>query len=57
MTNVIDWAEDVERLRKRLCEAIYKDLEKEYNYQTSDECLVEMAEANGFHFTISGRSM
>jgi hypothetical protein len=45
---------DVETLRYALCKAIYRDLEKEYEYLTSDEALLEMAEANDYTFTING---
>jgi hypothetical protein len=34
---------------------IYKRLEDEYEYQTSEEQLLEMAEANGYEFTEDGR--
>lgn len=46
---------DIENLRKELCQAIYEDLKKEYEYLTSDEALIETAEANNYTFDIHGR--
>ena len=37
-----------------LCHAIYKSLESEYDYLTSDESIIEMIEANDYEFTING---
>jgi len=47
--------EDAEELRKSLCKAIYKSLNDEYDYLTSDEALAENAEANEYTFTSCGR--
>lgn len=44
-----------EELREALSKAIYKSLEDEYWYQTSDEAIKEMADANEYTFTISGK--
>ena len=44
-----------EALRSKLSNAIYRDLEEDYNYQTSDEALAESAEANDWYFTAEGR--
>ncbi len=33
---------------------IYRSLEQEYNYLTSEEQLIEMADANGYEFTSNG---
>lgn len=44
-----------ERLRLDLCDAIYKQLEEEYEYRTADEQLIEDAEANEWTFDVSGR--
>jgi len=46
---------DVEQLRRDLCRAIYRDLEEEYEYQISDEQLIESAEANDYTFDAAGR--
>jgi hypothetical protein len=48
------FAEDAEALRLALCKAIYRDLEDEYEYLTSDEALLELASGNDYVFTISG---
>lgn len=51
-----------EETRKQLIEAardfmewIYRSLEAEYTYQTSDECLEEMLEGNEYEFCESGK--
>ena len=44
------WMDDVEYLRYELCKAIYRELEESYNDQTSDEQLIETAEANMYWF-------
>lgn len=49
-----DFEKDVEELRYKICKAIYKDLEKEYYYQTSEEVLADFASANEYTFTIRG---
>ena len=46
--------EDAEKLRLDLCEAIYSDLDKEYEDQTGDEAIAEFAAGNDYTFTISG---
>lgn len=43
-----------ERLRQDLSDAIYKSLEEEYDYRTSDEALIEDAEANEWTFNDEG---
>jgi hypothetical protein len=48
------FVDDVEGLRVGLCRAIYKWLETEYDYLTSDEALIEMAEANDWMFDEDG---
>ena len=45
----------IEQKRLDLCRAIYKDLENEYEYRTSDEALIEDAEANEWTFNEQGR--
>lgn len=44
----------VEAERLDLCKEIYKALEKEYDYQNSDEAISENIIANGYDFTIDG---
>ena len=46
--------EDLEEYRTDLCNEIYRDLEKEYNYLTSDEAVIESLEANDREFTVDG---
>lgn len=38
-----------------LSSEIYKSLEKEYNYLSSDECVTEMIIANEYEFTVEGK--
>jgi len=45
---------DAQSLRLRLCRSIYHDLQSEYDYRCSDECLVDFAEANQYTFDIHG---
>jgi len=45
---------DLEEKRLNLCRDIYKDLEKEYNSQTTDEAVIESLEANEKEFTKEG---
>ena len=46
--------EHVEQLRLDLSRAIYRGLEAEYEYLTSDEALEETAEANEYTFNVNG---
>jgi len=50
-----EFVEAAEELRCDLSQAIYKALEAEYEYRTSDEAIAEDAEANDYTFTASGR--
>jgi hypothetical protein len=50
-----EWVRHAETLRKELCHAIYRNLEEEYEYLTSDECLAEWSEANEYRFDEWGR--
>ena len=50
------FTEDVEIARKKLCKAIYRDLETEYEYLISDEALLQLADANDYLFTIDGKT-
>jgi hypothetical protein len=45
---------DLDELRKDLSDEIYKELEKGYDYQTSDEAIIETIEANDYEFEESG---
>jgi len=49
-----EFAEAAEDLRKGLSDALYHDLEEEYEYLTSDEALLELASGNDYAFTIHG---
>ena len=45
---------DIEEIRLNLCQEIYKSLEREYEYLTSDMAVKETIEANGYEFTEDG---
>lgn len=45
----------IEELRINLCRQIYKELENEYNYLTSDAAIKETFEANEHEFTVDGK--
>ena len=47
-----DWMEEK---RLELCRKIYKSLEENYNYLTSDEVVIEAIEANEYEFTSEGK--
>ena len=51
----LSFEKDAEQLRRDICRAIYRDLEEEYEYQTSDEQLIDSAEANDYTFDATGR--
>lgn len=36
------------------CDQLYRTLENEYDYLTSDECIIESIEANGYEFLENG---
>lgn len=44
----------IEEKRLELCRKIYKSLEEDYNYLTSDESIIEAIEANEYEFTSEG---
>jgi len=46
--------EELEDLRRSLSKEVYSDLEKEYEYQTSDECLKEIFHCNEMEFFEDG---
>ena len=46
--------EEVLSAAKELADEIYKALEEEYDYQHSEECVSELAEANGWKFDNEG---
>jgi len=50
-----EFRDDLEDLRKQLCRKIYADLQKEYEWLTSDENLKELSEINDFTFDENGR--
>lgn len=52
---VSDLNRDADNLRIALCQIIYRMLEEEYNYLTSDEALIELATANDYYFDGVGR--
>jgi metal-dependent HD superfamily phosphatase/phosphodiesterase len=49
-----EFEEDAETLRRDLCRAIYADLEETYEALTSEEAVMELAEANDYTFRING---
>jgi hypothetical protein len=49
------FAADVEQLRLRLCDAIYRSLEQEYEDQHSEASISDFAEANEYTFTTGGK--
>jgi hypothetical protein len=51
----LKFVESVETLRKDVSQAIYKQLEEDHEYRTSDEALEEDAESNDYLFDSSGR--
>ena len=50
-----DITEATEELRLDLCRQIYKELENEYDFQTSDAAIRYTFEANEYEFTIDGK--
>lgn len=48
----IGWLEEK---RKEFSQAIYRELESEYNYLTSDEAVKESIDANDYEFTATGK--
>ena len=50
--NFFQW---LESRRHDLCCKIYKSLEENYNYLTSDEAVIESIEANDYEFTSEGK--
>lgn len=45
---------DIEALIKPLCCEIYRDLENEYEYLTSEEAIIETLQANEYEFYSDG---
>jgi hypothetical protein len=45
----------LEDLRESLCVQIYEDLEKEYDYLTSDDAIYETLQANEYYFEENGK--
>lgn len=52
LDHFIDW---LEAKRKEFSQAIYRDLENEYDYLTSDEAVRDSIEANDYEFTATGK--
>jgi hypothetical protein len=46
--------EDLDNWRKSLCAQIYKELEAEYDYQTTSKAILETLEANDYEFDEDG---
>jgi hypothetical protein len=53
-TSLEAFEQDIEWFRVELCRAIYRDLERAYDYLVSDESCIDMAEANDYTFTEYG---
>ena len=49
-----DFVDLAEELRTDICRAIYSDLQQEYEYRTSDECLSEQSWVNDYYFDENG---
>jgi len=49
-----DLASDIEDLRTDLCQEIYKSLEKEYEWLTSKDAIIDTIEVNEYEFTKEG---
>ena len=54
---VDDCADDLNELRRSLCQAIYSDLQEYYKYLTSDDAIAESLEANECEFDVYGESI
>lgn len=52
LSNLIE--EKLGKVKDELCEKLYRDLEEEYDYLTSDEIVAETIRANGYEFTEGG---
>jgi hypothetical protein len=46
--------EEINDLRRDLCQQIYSHLQKDYEFLTSDEYIIEIIKENGLEFTIDG---
>ena len=46
--------EKLEKVKDELCEKLYRILEEEYCYLTSDEVVADTIRANGYEFTEGG---
>lgn len=51
---LISFMGEVEHLRQQLCDAIYRSLEEEYDYRTSDQNVLDAAEVNEYTFDEEG---
>lgn len=50
-----DLMHEAEAVRATFSKEIYRDLEKEYDYQTSEEAIIETIRANDYDFTEDGK--
>lgn len=57
VTNIYKLEEDIEESAKDYARHIYKQLQEEYEYLTSDEAIAEFYEANDFLFNEEGESI
>ena len=53
-TAIQDFFYSVEQKRVDLCKQLYKDLQKDYEYQFTKECVIDSIKANGYEFYESG---
>ena len=51
---VDDCANELNELRRSLCQAIYSSLRDKYDYLTSDEAIAESLESNEYEFDVNG---
>jgi hypothetical protein len=49
-----EWIGEIESLRYRLCQSIYSNLEREYEYLTCDEHLIDFDLANTYQWDCNG---
>lgn len=52
LSNLIE--EKLEKVKEELCEKLYRNLEEEYDYLTSDEVVADTIRANEYEFTEGG---
>lgn len=54
---IYDCADDLNELRRSICQAIYSDLREVYEYATSDSAVIEALVENECEFDVSGGSV